>query len=88
MIGVTGRSGPTNRMLLLSVRSPDGGHMSLAFNRERLISMVEKLIGCSDRANRTLDPQRLVVYSKGPKHVFVNRPCPVMLDRNNPAYGA
>ena len=68
-------------MLLLSVRSPDGGHVSLAFNCERLISTVEMLTGRSDKADWTLDPQRPVVYSKGPKHVFVDRTRPVMLDR-------
>ena len=84
---MTRRSGPTDRTLLLSVRSPDGGHMSLAFNRERLISMVDMLTGRSDRVDRTLNPQRLVVYSKGPKRVFADRTRPVMLDRTLPASG-
>ena len=87
LIGVNGRSGPTDRTLLLSVRSPDGGHVSPAFNGDRLISTVEMLTGCSDRADRTLDPQRPVVYSKGPKRVFADRTRSVMLDRTQPAYG-
>ena len=81
LIGVTGRSGPTDRTLLLSVRSLDGGHVSPAFNSECFISTVVKLTGCSDRTDRTLNPQRLVVYGKGPKPVFANRARPVMLDR-------
>ena len=85
LIGVTGRSGPTDRTLLLSVRSPDGGHVSPVFNSECLISMVDMLTGRSDRADRTLDPQRPVVYSKGPKHVFADRTRPVMLDRTHPS---
>ena len=84
---MTGRSGLTNRTLLLSVRSPDGGHVSPAFNSERLISTVDMLTGCSDKADRTLDPQRPVIYSKGPKHVFDDRTRPVMLDRTLPAFG-
>ena len=82
-----GRSGPTDRTLDLNVRSPDGGHVSPAFNCDRLISMVEMLTGCSDRDDRTLDPQRPVVYSKGPKRVFANETRPVMLDRTQPASG-
>ena len=82
---MTGRSGPTDRTLLLSVRSPDGGHVSPAFNSECLISTVDMLTGCSDRADQTLDPQRPVVYSKGPKHVFADRTRPVMLDRTQPS---
>ena len=74
-------------MLLLSVRSPDGGHVSPAFNGDRLISTVEMLTGRSDRADRTLDPQRLVIYNKGPKCVFADRTRPVMLDRTLPASG-
>ena len=84
---MTGRSGPTDRTLLLSVQSPDGGHVSPAFNDDRLISMVEMLTGRSDRADRTLDPQHPVVYSKGPKRVFADRTRPVMLDRTLPASG-
>ena len=72
-------------MLLLSVRSPDGVHVSPAFNSERLISMVDMLTGRSDRVDRTLDPQRPVIYSKGPKHVFTDRMRPVMLDRTQPS---
>ena len=87
MIGVTGRFGPTDRMLLLSVRSPNGGHVSPAFNGDRLISTVEILTGCSDRADWTLDPQHSVVYSKGPKHVFADRMRPIMLDWTLPASG-
>ena len=78
---MTGRSGPTDRTLLLSVRSLDGGHVSLAFNGDRLISTVKMLTGRSDRADRTLEPQRPVVYSKGPKRVFADRTRLVMLDR-------
>ena len=84
---MTGRSGPTDQMLLLSVRSPDGGHVSPAFNNERLISTVNMLTERSNRADRMLDPQRPVVYSKGPKHVFTDRTRPVMLDRTLPASG-
>jgi hypothetical protein len=61
--------------------------MSPAFNGVRLISTVEMLTGRSDRADRTLDPQRPVVYNKGPKHVFVDRTRSVMLDRTLPASG-
>ena len=82
---MTGRSGPTDRTLLLSVRSPDGSHVSLAFNRERLISTVDMLIGRSDKVDRMLDPQRLVVYSKGPNRVFADRTRPVKLDRTQPS---
>ena len=74
-------------MLLLSVRSPDGGHVSPTFNGDRLISTVEMLTGRYDKADRTLDPQRLVIYSKGPKRVFADRTRPVMLDRTLPASG-
>ena len=52
-----------------------------------MISTVEIWTGCSDRADWTLNPQRSVVYSKGPKHVFANRTRPVMLDRTLPASG-
>ena len=34
------------------------------------------LTGRSDRVDRMLDPQRPVVYSKGPKHVFADRTLP------------
>ena len=85
LIGVNGRSGPTDRTLLLSVRSPDGGHVSPAFNSEHLISTVKMLTGRSDRADRTLVPQRLVIYSKGPKRVFADRTRPVKLDRTQPS---
>ena len=74
-------------MLLLSVRSPDGGHVSLAFNSEHLISTVNMLTGRSDRVDRTLDPQRPVVSSKGPNPIFADRTRPVMLDRTLPASG-
>ena len=70
-----------------TLRSPDDGHMSPAFNGDRLISTVEMLTGRFDRADQTLDPQRPVIYSKGPKRVFANRTCPVMLDRTLPASG-
>ena len=85
LIRVTGRSGPTDRTLLLSFWSPDGSHVSPAFNSERLISTVDKLTGRSNRTDRTLNPQRPVVYSKGPKPVFANRTHPVMLDRTQPS---
>ena len=58
-----------------------------AFNGDRLISTVEMLTEHSDRADWTLDPQRPVVYSKGPKHVFADRTRPVMLDQTQPAFG-
>ena len=41
--GMTERSDLTDRTLLLSVRSPDGGHVSPTFNGERLISTVDML---------------------------------------------
>ena len=59
--------------------------MSPAFNSERLISTIEMLTGRSDRADRTLNPQRPVVYSKGPKRVFAGRTRSVMLDRTQPS---
>ena len=59
--------------------------MSPAFNSERLISTVDKLTGRSDRTDRTLNPQRPVVYSKGPKPVFADRTRPVKLDQTQPS---
>ena len=61
--------------------------MSPAFNSERLISTIEMLTGRSDRADRMLDPQRPVVYSKGPKCVFADRTRPIKLDQTQPASG-
>ena len=72
-------------MLLLSVRSPDGGHVSSVYNSVRQIPTVEMLTGRSDRVDRTLDPQRPVVSSKGPNPIFADRTHPVMLDRTQPS---
>ena len=85
LIGVTGRSGPTDRTLLLSVRSPDSGHVSSVYNSVRQIPTVEMLTGHSDRVDQTLDPQRPVVYSKGPNPIFADQTRPVMLDRTQPS---
>ena len=85
--GVTGRSGPIDRTLALSVRSCDTCHVSPASNIVRQISMVILLTGHYAQTDRTLSHQRLVVSSKVPNMNFHDRTCPVMPDRTHPTSG-
>ena len=47
--------------------------MSLALNAVRQISTATKLTGRSGKTDRTLEPQCLVEYSKGPNPFFLYR---------------
>ena len=85
---MTGRSGPIDRTLALSVRSRDSRHVSPASNAVRQISTVAKLTGRSGKTDRTLKPQRPVVSSKLPEACFFDRTRPVHLDRTQTASGA
>ena len=78
---MTGRSGHIDWTLDLSVRSPDDGHVSLYIQPKPPDLNGHDMTGRSGTSDRTLKPQRPIVYSKLLETHFFDRTCPVTLDR-------
>ena len=76
--GRTGHSGHIYQTLDLSVRSPDGSHVSRT-------QWSLELTGCCAITDRTLSHQRLVISSKVPEMLFAHRTRPVKHDRTLPS---
>ena len=84
---MTGRSGPIDRTLALSVRSRDTRHMSPLFKCYLPNLNGHLLTRRSAQTDRTLSLQRPVISRKVPKTIFFDRTRPVMLDRTLPVSG-